>query len=88
MNRTIIALALFTMIACGCAAMTRAQEAGIKGGAEVVGTGFGIPPLVTDTLVGLLLAASHYIAHRMGVSAGSADDATDPVTPPIKPVAP
>lgn len=57
---------LFVLMSCGCLRLTTAQEDGLKHGAGAAGTLFGLPPIVTEAVVTLILGITHVVAHKNG----------------------
>ncbi len=64
------ALLFFTVLSClaaGCERLTPTQEAGVRHGSGVVGTVFGLPPVVGESIGGVLVAVLGLFAgHKHG----------------------
>lgn len=67
----VIAALLFALaVVIGLSACSKRDEAAIKTGAAVVGTFFGMPPAVGESIAAALLIATHYASMKFGHSRG------------------
>jgi uncharacterized membrane protein len=80
----IIVILFLTLIAFGLWGCTKRDEEAAKKAGGVVGTFFGMPPVVGESVVGALLLLTHTITAQVSHGRGRRRERSCHVTPPPK----